>query len=68
MFWILVIIKEHLNIIRITKSRWVRKTGHAARMAGMRNAYKTLVGRPQRKRPLRRPAPRWYENIKMDLK
>jgi hypothetical protein len=27
-----------------------------------------LVGKPERKRPLRRPRCRWVDNIKMDLK
>jgi hypothetical protein len=34
----------------------------------MRNEYKILVGKPQGKRPLRRPSCRWEDNIKMDLK
>jgi len=25
------------------------------------------VGKPERKRPLGRPRPRWWDNIKMDL-
>jgi hypothetical protein len=33
----------------------------------MRNAYKMLVGKPDGKRPLRRPRRRW-EDIKMDLR
>jgi hypothetical protein len=32
----------------------------------MRDAYKTLVGRPEGKRPLGRPRCRWEDNIKMD--
>jgi hypothetical protein len=32
-----------------------------------RNAYKILVGKPERKRPLGRPRRRWVDNIKMDL-
>jgi hypothetical protein len=30
-------------------------------------AYRVLVGRPEGKRPLRRPGSRWEDNIKMDL-
>jgi hypothetical protein len=37
-------------------------------MGEMRNAYKTLVGKPDRKRPFRRPRLRWDDNIRMDLK
>jgi hypothetical protein len=32
-----------------------------------RNVYRLLVGKPEGKRPLRRPRHRWIENIKMDL-
>jgi hypothetical protein len=32
-----------------------------------RNAYGILVGKPEGKRPLRRPRHRWVDNIKMDL-
>jgi hypothetical protein len=42
--------------------------GHVARMGEMRNAYKMLVGKPERKRPLGRSRRRWEDNIKMDLK
>jgi hypothetical protein len=33
-----------------------------------RNAYRILVGKPEGKRPLRRPRCRWVNNIKMDLR
>jgi hypothetical protein len=33
-----------------------------------RNAYRILVGEPERKRPLGRPRRRWVDNIKMDLR
>jgi len=29
--------------------------------------HRVLVGKPEGKRPLRRPRPRWEDNIKMDL-
>jgi hypothetical protein len=32
-----------------------------------RVVYRVLVGKPEGKRPLRRPRHRWYDNIKMDL-
>jgi hypothetical protein len=32
-----------------------------------RVAYRLLVGKPEGKRPLGRPRPRWEYNIKMDL-
>jgi hypothetical protein len=43
--------------------RWV---GHIACMGEKGNAD-ILVGKPDRKRPLRRPRCRWEDNIKMDL-
>jgi hypothetical protein len=49
------------SIIRIIKSRRMRWTGHVARMGERRNVYKTLVGKPEGKRPL------GIDNIKMDL-
>jgi hypothetical protein len=30
-------------------------------------AYRLLVGKPEGKRPLGRPIPRWVDNIRMDL-
>jgi hypothetical protein len=33
-----------------------------------RNAYRTLVGEPEGKRPLGRPRYRWVDNIRMDLR
>jgi hypothetical protein len=32
------------------------------------DAYRVLVGRPEGKRPLRRPRFRWEDHTKMDLK
>jgi hypothetical protein len=37
-------------------------------MGENRNAYRILVGKPEGKRPLRRPRRRWMDNIKMDLR
>jgi hypothetical protein len=33
-----------------------------------RNAYRILVRKPERKRPLGRPRRRWVDNIKIDLR
>jgi hypothetical protein len=33
-----------------------------------RGVYRVLVGRPEGKRPLRRPRRRWEDNIKMYLR
>ncbi|KAJ4430010.1 hypothetical protein ANN_22218 [Periplaneta americana] len=56
------------DIIRNIKSRCLRWAEHVARMGESRNAYRVLVGRPEGKRPLRRPRRRWEDNIKMDLR
>jgi hypothetical protein len=32
-----------------------------------RNVYRLLVGKREGKRPLKRPRPRWIDNIKMEL-
>jgi hypothetical protein len=47
------------NIIRVIKSRKMRRVGE------MRNAYKILVGKPEKKRPLERPKSRWEDNMRM---
>jgi hypothetical protein len=36
-------------------------------MGENRNVYRLLVGKPEGKRPLRRPRRRWINKIKMDL-
>ena len=36
-------------------------------MGEWRGVYRVLVGKPEGKRPLRRPRRRWEDNIKMDL-
>jgi hypothetical protein len=33
-----------------------------------RSAYKILIGKPGRKRPLGRPRHKWKDNIRMDLR
>jgi hypothetical protein len=55
------------SIIRIIKSRRMRWAGHVARMGEKRNVYRSLVRKPEGKRPLGRPRHRWIDNIKMDL-
>jgi hypothetical protein len=56
------------NIIRVIKSKRLRWAGHVARMGERRSAYRALVGKPERRRPLGRPRRRWENNIKMDLR
>ena len=55
------------NIVRVIKSRRMRWAGHVARMEEGRSVHRVLVGKPEGKRPLGRPRPRWKDNIKMDL-
>jgi hypothetical protein len=55
------------NIITMTKSGKMRLAEHVAQMTETRNAYRILVGTPQRKRPPGRPRRRWVDNIKMNL-
>jgi len=45
----------------------IRGAGRVASMGERRSAYRVLVGKPEGKRPLRRPRHRWEDNIKMDL-
>jgi hypothetical protein len=48
------------NIIRMTTSKHMN--------GEKRNAYRIMVGKPEVKRPLRRPRCRWVDNIKIDLR
>jgi hypothetical protein len=43
------------NTIRMIKSNTVRGTRDVARIEETRNAYEILAGKPEEKRPLRRP-------------
>ena len=45
----------------------LRWAGYVARMGQRRGVYRVLVGKPNGKRPLRRPRRKWENNIKMDL-
>ena len=56
------------NIVRVIKSRRLRRAGHVARMEEDRSAFKILTGKPTGKRPLGRPRRRWEDNTRMDLK
>jgi hypothetical protein len=37
-------------------------------MGPKKKAYRILVGKPEKKRPLGRPTCRWVDNVKMDLR
>jgi hypothetical protein len=56
------------SIIGMIMSRRIRWAGHVARIVAKRNAYRILVGKPEGKRPLRRPRRRWEDIIKMELR
>jgi hypothetical protein len=56
------------SIIGMIKSRRMRWAGHVARIEAKRNAYRILVGRSERKRPLGRPRCRWVDITEMDLR
>jgi hypothetical protein len=44
------------------------KNRHGVLMVEKRNAYRTLAGKSDGKRPLGKPRRRWVNNIKMDLR
>ena len=47
------------NIFRVIKSRRMRWPGHVASTGYSRDRQKVLVGKPEGKKPLRRPRRRW---------
>jgi hypothetical protein len=51
------------DIITIIKSRRVKWAWHAACTGKKTNAYRVLMGRPERKSPLGRPRRSWEDNI-----
>jgi hypothetical protein len=52
-------------MIKSMRMRWIE---HVARMGEKRDTYRSLVGKPEKKRPLGIPRRRWEYNIKMDLR
>ena len=54
--------------MRVIESRRMRWAGHVARMGEEKGAYRILVGKPEGKRPLRRPRRRWVDSIRVDLR
>jgi hypothetical protein len=55
------------NIVRVVKSRRMRRARHVARMGEGRGVHRVLVGKPEGRRTLGRPRRRWEDNIKRDL-
>jgi len=56
-----------LNVVRVIKSRRMRWAGHVARMGDRRGVFKVLVGKPEGKRPIRRPRPTWDDHRRPDV-
>jgi hypothetical protein len=54
------------NIVRVIKSRRVRRTGHVARMEG-RDIYRVLVGKTESKRSLGKPRRKWKITLSWTL-
>jgi hypothetical protein len=50
------------------KSRRLTWEEHVARVWERKGAYRVLVEKRDRKRPLARPRRRWKDNIKMDFR
>jgi hypothetical protein len=48
--------------------KYMYEMGRACSTHKKTNAYRILVGKPERKRPLGRPRRRWEDNIRMDLR
>ena len=55
------------NIVRLIKSRRMRRAGHVAGMEEWRGVHKVLVGKTEGKRPLGRPRRRLEDNNKLEL-
>ena len=56
------------NIVRVIKSRRLRRAGNVARMEEVTSIFKILTDKPTGKRSLGRHTRRWEDNIRMDLK
>jgi hypothetical protein len=54
-------------VTRVITSRKIRWAGRMPRMGELRNAYYTLVGKAEGKRPLGTPRRRW-KYIRMDVR
>jgi hypothetical protein len=63
--WSLVIFTPHQISDSIKSVMWA---GHVAYMGKKGNAYRVLVGKPERKRPLSRTRHSSKDHIRMDLK
>ena len=55
------------KIVRVTKSRRIRWSGHVVRIGERRGVYRVLVRNPEGKTQLEKPRHSWEDNIKMNL-
>ena len=55
------------SIVRVVKSRRMRRAGHVALMGEDSGVHSVLGGKLERKRPLGIPRRRWEDTIKIDL-
>jgi hypothetical protein len=51
-----------------SNQRRMRSAEHVAHIGEERNVYRALMGKPEGKRPLRRPRRRWEDGIRVDLR
>ena len=56
------------NIIRVIKSRKLRRTGHVGRMEECKSVFKILISTPTGNRHLGRPRRIWEGTIRMEFK
>jgi hypothetical protein len=56
------------DFIRVIKSRKMRWVWRVALMGEMRNPYKILIGKAERKRPGGGPRRRWGGNSRIDIR
>jgi hypothetical protein len=52
----------------MTKSRRMKRAGHAVRTGEKRNIYNVVTGNPEGKRPFGRHGSTWENHFKIDLK
>ena len=64
----LLSIYRSANVVKETKSKTLRWTGHIGRIEVARSALNILTDKPTGKRLLGNPRRRWDDNIRMDLK
>jgi hypothetical protein len=53
--------------VHLMKSRRMRESEHVARMWEIRNTYKIIIGKRERKRPFRTHGRKWGDNIKAEF-